>query len=312
MNTYIDFEHEMYQRFYGMQPIEVKGQNNYTNYFYKRYLYNKIYSCFDFKLLDNWTLNTFRFCLFHFGSIAIFKNNGGWSIGYWSPKEFDSDMNPKVIYCSKFFEKLPNTSTKYEVGKDAFIVKIFDDYLGYDDLVRETSELLANCTKTVNIALTNANVNLYATVKSKKQKTMLDVAYAEGTQGKPMVFVDEELTKDMEPNEDIFKPWTNHDTIGAMDRILQCRRTIMNNFLTEIGIKNANTQKKERLISDEVNENNEETSANVTIAFDNISKTFEEFNNISGLSQKIEVDLKYDYNSDKDAIDVNEGGELDE
>ena len=312
MNNYIDFEHRMYQNYFGMQPVEVAGQRNYTNYFYKRYLYNKIYSCFDFKLLDNWALNTFRFALFHFGSVAIFKKDNRWSIGTWSVAEFDEDMNPKKVYCHYFFQKNKAAGIIYTVGEDAFIVRIFDDYFGYDDLVRETSVLLDNCTKTVNVALMNANVNLYATVDNEKTKTELETAYARGTTGQPMIFIDKDKTKDLKDGEDLFKPWTNHDTISSMDRILTCRRTIINNFLTEIGIKNANTNKKERLISDEVNQNNEETSANVTIAFDNISKVFEAFNKKSGLTTKISVDLKYDYNDDVDALSVNEGGEYNE
>lgn len=311
MNNYIDYESAMYSRFFGLNPIEVLGQSNCTNYYYKRYLYNKIYSCFDFKLLNNWDLNTFRFALFHFGSVAIFKRNGGWSMGFWSPKEWNANYNPKKIYCRLFFEeKGAETKEVYEVGKDAFIVKIFDDYMGFDDLVKSTSELLANCEKTMNVALMNANVNLYATVKDPKDKEEIDNAYAEATNGKPLVYVDKEKTKDLKENEDILKPFTNHDTISALDRILTCRRTIVNNFLTEIGIKNANTNKKERLISDEVNQNNEEVSANVTIAFDNMKKTFDEFNKVSNLTQKISVDLHYDYEEEND-LTISEGGVLD-
>lgn len=312
MKNYINYENAMYRQFFGLQPVEVLGQSNYTNYYYKRYLYNKIYSCFDFKLLNGWALNTFRFCLFHFGSIAIFKRNGGWNIGAWSPKEYDNDYNPIKVYCHFFFE---NTKAAikdvYTVGEDAFIVKIFDDYLGFDDLVRATSTTLANCEKAIDVALMNANVNLYATVDSEKKKVELQNAYAAATQGQPLVFIDKDKTADLKEGEDLFKPWTNHDTVGALDRILTCRRTIVNNFLTEIGIKNANTNKKERLISDEVNENNEETSANVTIAFANIKSVFDAFNKKSGLSEKISVDLHYDYNNDDDAISVGEGADLD-
>ena len=311
MNNYINYENAMYSRFFGLNPIEVLGQNNYTNYYYKRYLYNKIYSCFDFKLLDNWDLNTFRFALFHFGSVAIFKRGGGWHMGFWSPKEWNANYNPKKVFCHLFFEE-KNKGTKdiYEVGKDAFIVKIFDDYMGFDDLVKSTSELLANCERTMNVALMNANVNLYATVDDPKKKAEIDNAYAEATAGKPLVYVDKDKTKDLKENEDLLKPFTNHDTIGALDRILTCRRTIVNNFLTEIGIKNANTNKKERLISDEVNQNNEEVSANVTIAYDNMKKTFDEFNKISNLTQKISVDLHYDYEEEND-LTISEGGVID-
>lgn len=302
--NYITFEKEMIQKFYGLSPQEVYGQSNTTNYFYKRYLYNKIYSGYDIKLLSGWALNVFRYCLFHFGSIAIFKYNGGWTYGAWSPAEWNNQMQPVKIYCHTLLENpAVMNKTKYTVGKDAIIVKCFDDFLGWDDLVCETSELMANCTKTTNIALMNANVNLVATVKSDKQKTQIETAYAQGTEGKPCIFIDEEDAKTLSGEKDeLMRPWTNHDTIGAMDRILICRRTILNNFLTEIGIKNANTQKKERLISDEVNQNNEETSANINICYNNIKEAFDQFNDISGLTEKITVDLHYDYETEGDDL----------
>mgnify|MGYP002519781109 FL=1 len=299
---YIDFEKNMYTQFYGLAPTEVYGQSNMTNYFYKRYLYNKIYSGYDIKLISNWALNVFRFCLFRFGSIAIFKYNGGWTFGSWAPSEYDNQMNPIKVYCHTLLDKYHSSKQVYTVGKDCIIVKCFDDYLGWDDLVCETSELMANCNKTTNIALMNANVNLYATVKDDKQKAEIESAYQEATEGKPLVFIDKENKNEMvtDNNDNLLNPWTNHDTIGAMDRILVARRTILNNFLTEIGIKNANTQKKERLISDEVNQNNEETSANINICYNNIKEAFDKFNEISGLSEKLSIDLHYDYNSDGD------------
>ena len=198
----------------------------------------------------------------------------------------------------------------YEVGKDAIIVSCFDDFLGWDDLVREHSELIANCVATTAQALENGRVTMYATVKDKKQKVAIEKAWSRGTKGQPVVFLDEEYTKDLEgkQKDEILKPWTNHDTLGALDRILTAKRTIKNEFLTEIGIKNANTQKKERLISDEVNQNNEETSANVTICYNSINEAFEKFNKISNLTQKLSIDLHYDYEIEDDGS-VAEGGE---
>lgn len=309
MRNYINFEHRMYKNFYGLSPVNVMGQQNYTNYYYKRYLYNKIYSVFDIKLLDSWSLRTFRFCLFHFGSVAIYKKNGGWTWGSWSVKEWDVQMQPKLIYCHSLINDVDDNKI-YKVGKDAIIVSCFDDYIGWDDLVREHSELIANCVKTTCVALENANVTMYATVKNRKQKTELEHAWARGSKGQPVIFIDEENSKDFEgkPKEDIFKPWTNHDTLAALDRILTAKRTIKNEFLTEIGIKNANTQKKERLISDEVNQNNEETSANVTVCFNNIKAAFDKFNSISNLTQKLSIDLHYDYEIEND-VEVSEGGE---
>ena len=97
--------------------------------------------------------------------------------------------------------------------------------------------------------------------------------------------------------DSLLEPFTNHDTVNSLDKLLVCRRTIVNNFLTEIGIKNANTMKKERLISDEVNENNEEISANINIWYDNIKEGFDTFNKIYGTKLSVEL-IETDTNDD--------------
>ncbi len=308
MNNYIDFEKQMLINNYGLNPINVKGQSNEYNLYYKRYLYNKLYSCFDFNFGGlKWDLNTFRFLLFHYGSVGVFYTEKyGYIYAPWNPTEFNIYMNPSKIKGTAFnniklFEKLNG-----EVGTDAFIIKCFDDYRGFDDLISATSEMLANVDKTINVALMNANVNLLGFAKNKKEAEEIKTAYAQATTGDPLVILsDDKKEKLTNEQRDILQPFTNHDTVQSMDRLLTCRRTILNNFLTEIGIQNANVNKKERLVTDEVNANNAEVSANVTIAYDNMKTAIEEINNVTGL--KLNIDLHYDYEVEND-MNINEIG----
>ena len=83
----------------------------------------------------------------------------------------------------------------------------------------------------------------------------------------------------------------------------------MNNFLTEIGIKNANISKKERLNTEEVEANDEEVSAIITVCFENIKQGFETVKEKTGI--ELSIDLRNDY-KEKDDIIVTEGGESDD
>ena len=58
------------------------------------------------------------------------------------------------------------------------------------------------------------------------------------------------------------------------------KRTIYNEFLTRIGLNNANTDKRERLNSDEVNANNDEIKAAVSYWKKNLAKCCKEVNRI--------------------------------
>ena len=58
-------------------------------------------------------------------------------------------------------------------------------------------------------------------------------------------------------------------------------------FCTTIGIKNANYEKRERLLTDEVNANNQLTESLSDVWLDTISKAFDKANEMFGLNLAI-------------------------
>ena len=60
--------------------------------------------------------------------------------------------------------------------------------------------------------------------------------------------------------------------------LLLTKRSIMNEFLTEIGINNANTDKRERLNSDEVNANNSEVRCTIVRFIDSLNECAKRIN----------------------------------
>lgn len=273
---------------WNMQPSEVKGRYNNATQYYKRYLYNKVYSTLKFGLPENWDLNYFRYLLFHWGSMAvIYTNEFGWVDQPYSVEKININYNPEIIRVYNQFIKEEKTGI---VGVNCGIVKIFDDYFGIDDLVTHYAEKLASVDRAVDVNLMNSNVTVLLKANDKKEADTLKTAYAEATTGKPFVAVNKSLVDDGEIAT--FFPGVATNYIA--DKLLQTRRGIVNEFLTEIGIRNANYDKKERLNSQEVSENNDETSAIISIIFDNIQQSFERINKISGLNLTVELNYNYD------------------
>lgn len=286
---------------WNMQPSEVKGRYNNATQYYKRYLYNKVYSTLKFGLPQNWDLNYFRYLLFHWGSMAvIYTNEFGWVDQPYSVEKININYNPEIIQVYNQFIKERKTGI---VGVNCGIVKIFDDYFGIDDLVTHYAEKLASVDRSVDVNLMNSNVTVLLKANDKKEADTLKTAYAEATTGKPFVAVNKSLVDDGEIAT--FFPGVATNYIA--DKLLETRRAIVNEFLTEIGIRNANYDKKERLNSQEVSENNDETSAIISIIFDNIRSSFEKINKISGLNLTIE--LNYNYN-DPTEPEQDEGREI--
>lgn len=297
MNEPIMYGQEMLLDHFNIQPSNVKGRANAGTEFYKRLLYTKIYSTLDFTLPEGWKKNYFRFWLFHIGSIAvIYTKEFGWICQPYSILELDLYYNPKIIQVYNQFVKTPKIGA---VGVNSGIIKCMDDFFGLDDIVTRYATDLAQCDRSIEVNLMNSNVTAFFKAKSKKDADAIKEAYGQATTGKPFVVVNKEVMDD----EAIETMLPNIKNNFIVNDLLQARRGILNAFLTEIGIRNANYDKRERLNSQEVNENNDETSAIISVIYDNIKKSMEQVNEVSGLG--LDVKLHYDYGTSS------EGGEDD-
>lgn len=295
MNNPIDFRQQMDMNYFNIQPSQVKGRANSAVQFNKRYLYNKLYSVYRFTLPKHWAMNWFRFWLFQFGSIGVvYSKKYGWIDQPYSIIHLDMEFNPKEILVYNTFI----TKEIYGlIGYNAGIIHLMDDYYGLDDLVTYYAELLAQVGRSVNVNLMNSNMSLLGKAKSKKQGEEIKNAYSRATIGEPLVVVNSEVFSE----EDFITLVPNIKNNYIAGELMETRRAIVNAFLTEIGIRNVSVQKKERLVSNETSENNDETRAIATVIYENISRDMEVINSISGLGLKVE--MRYDYENQK------EGGE---
>ena len=99
-------------------------------------------------------------------------------------------------------------------------------------------------------------------------------AYDSVMDGKPAVFVDKKLL-DANGNLSIQLLQQNVGQNFISNELLDTWTTLEQKFATAIGIPNANTDKKERLIVDEVNANNTETMALVDMWYQGWKDTIE-------------------------------------
>lgn len=289
MSSYlpVDYAQQSYMSHFNIQPSQVKGSCNNAVWYYKRQLYAKLCSVFDFGLPDHWAANWFRFWLFEFGSIAVvYTNEYGWVCQPYGILKFDYQYQPKeiIVVNSKFDKEIGGI-----IGVNAGVIHCFDDYYGFDELLTRYAELLAQTEKSVNINLMNANVSYLFEAKSKKQAQEVKQAYKEATSGVPLVVLNDKV---MDGKSIVPLLTRVRDNFIAPD-MMETRRAIMNAFLTEIGIRNVSVQKKERLTSGETNENNDETQSVVSVVVDNIRSGMEVVNQISDLN--LTVNLRYDY-----------------
>ena len=101
--------------------------------------------------------------------------------------------------------------------------------------------------------------------------------------GEDAIFVDERLSNGGDVGINVLQT-------GApflLDKLQQHKHEVTNELMTWLGLNNANTEKKERLIVDEVNSNNMHILMNLDLEFKNREKACKEINERYGLNIKV-------------------------
>ena len=114
--------------------------------------------------------------------------------------------------------------------------------------------------------------------------------YDKVERNEPVIYTDKSLTDTMEILQ------TNAEY--HCDRLADLKHDYINDVATFFGIKNANTDKRERLITEEVNANNDFTMYNVDFMLECRKKACEELNAMFGLNMSVDLKIKEEVETD--------------
>ena len=187
---------------------------------------------------------------------------------------------------------LGNLTRKIDI--DCALVKIAYNYRGIMDICYRYASMLADCDSAITVNLMNSKVTFIGLVESKQQANSMKLMYDKITAGEPAVFV-----KGSQINNDTILYNHVKENFVAGD-IQLLKRKIMSEFLTEIGVNNANTDKRERLTDNEVEANDSEIQLNAAYWLENIKEGIEVANKMFNLN--ITVKLKDTLNTEEGAI----------
>lgn len=115
---------------------------------------------------------------------------------------------------------------------------------------------------------------------SDKQKLVLKNAYKQWDGNSPVIFADKSL--DM-ATFNVLKT----DAPIVFDKLQIQKNMIWNEIMTVLGINNANMDKKERLVDDEVRANNEQVEICADVMLKSRELAVEQINNLFGLNIKV-------------------------
>lgn len=267
-------------------PSTIHTKNTALFWYYCDYLFKKILSVFEFKgLPKTWAENYFKYVLFGYGFIAVYKDSKYGVI----PQNCSLSDTYTIFYQPKrvlIANPVLKKSIELEVGKDCEIIKVQPDYHSVLDIVSYYADMLAVSSEAMGMNLLNSKVSYVFMAENKAQAETFKKAYDRLASGDPFVVIDKSLmNEDGSVNWQMFEQNVGQNYI--VDRVLNDMKTIEDQFNTKIGIPNANTQKRERLISSEVESNDIDTEALVNVWLDTMKKDMEKVNQVYGLDLSV-------------------------
>ena len=304
----LNFEYD-YRNLYNASrsPSTVHVKNTRLRNYFRKYLMQKAISVFKWNLPDEWDRDYFLYTLYGMGFIAILNTaRYGTICQQCAPGGYNLYYRPSYVIVTN---PLLNTLT-LNIDRDCVLLKLQPDYSSINDLVGFYADQLALCAEALGMNLVNTKSGTIFGAESKAQAESYKKMYDNISEGDPAVVIGKKLLNDDgTPN---WFPFTQNirESYVASD-VLSDMRKIEAMFDTEIGIPNANTDKRERLIADEVNANNVETATRCELWMETLRKGLSKANAMFGLTLSVDwrvnpkTEIADGWNSGKDG-DLNE------
>ena len=266
-------------------PSTVHVKNTRLRRYFRKYLFQKAISVFKWQLPTEWDKDYFLYTLFGLGYIAVVDTDqygvicqggalGGYNLYY----------RPSYIIITNPLIKGTITAN---LDTDCALIKLQPDYGSIMDLVGYYADQLAIAAESLGINMLNVKSGTVFGAESKAKAESYKKMYDTLSDGDPAVVIEKKLLDDQ--GKPTWFPFTQHikESYVVTD-ILSDMRKIESMFDTDIGIPNANTDKRERLITDEVNANNVETATRCELWLETLRKGIDKANSKYGLDISVD------------------------
>lgn len=270
-------------------PSTVHVKNTRLRRYFRKYLFQKAISVFKWDIPEEWDKDYFLYTLYGLGYIAVIDTDqygvicqggalGGYNL-YYRPSY--------IIITNPLIRK----SITANLDNDCALIKLQPDYSSIMDIVGYYADLMALASESTGINLLNVKSGTVFGAQNKAQAESYKKMYDTLSDGDPAVVIDKTMLDDQ--GQPTWFPFTQHlkESYVVTD-LLSDMRKIEAMFDTDIGIPNANTDKRERLITDEVNANNVETATRCELWLESIRKGIDKANSKYNLALTVDWRVK--------------------
>lgn len=283
-------------------PGAVDVLKNATAAYFAKYLLEKAISVFKWTLPKTWDKDYFLYSLYVNGFVGVFNSGAK----YGTVPQWGTLNGYNIFYApSKFVYSNPLIGTgELVIHEECELIKLQGNFTGIWDMICYYAGKMALLAEAVDMNAINVKSSKIFFTKNKAAAETLKKLFDKVSSGNPCVVLDADLLDD---EGKLTWEWFN-DNLGQnyiVDDLLIDLRKLENEFCTDLGIPNSNTEKRERLITDEVNSNNTETALRAELWLERLQDCVERVNTM--FETNIKVEWRHNPN-DRDTINTGNNG----
>lgn len=270
-----EWSNRMTQIINGQKPSDVKTSNAVSTWIHWEQMFLQCLSQFQIENVpEEWDEEYMKVILLLEGHIAITDTELGVvplscgiaGINLWNRPTRCIFANPIL------------GSFEREIGVNCALIHLKPDFMGISPWFDLYSTTMGLCDSAVAVNLINTKATFIGEVSDKSEASEMKKMYDQISEGKPAVFVRDGLPGNFQ--------FLNPKQSFIADSILDVKHTIQNEWLARIGIRGVD-EKKERLISAEVEDGNDAVDYNVYHMVETANRGFAKANSLYGMNLKI-------------------------
>lgn len=281
------YSYEMINLFnssYSPSTLHTKNTQMFT--FFKKYLLEKVMSVFEFELPEMWDKNYFLYSLFLNGYLAIVNTDKfGVICQHCGLRGYNIYYNPTHAI---IVNPLLTGILEPKIGTQCSLIRLQPNYSGVSDIVNYYADNMAMTAETCEMNIMNSKLSFLFAVRGKSQAESMKKILDQVMRGELGVFYDEKLKMG---NDNITLDFFNNDLKKNFiaPELQDTLRRWEEMFCNEVGIPNIRSDKKERMIVDEVNSNNIECFTKAELWLETLKEGVEQTNKMFNLDLGVKL-----------------------
>lgn len=250
-------------------------QTSFAFGFFKRYALQNIFSVWKFKYANENVCDDYvKYTLFLKGFLGV-AYHPKYGVMFQESAIYGYDMyyNPTDFQIVNQF-----VSLQRKIGYDGEILRFSPDWGTLNDLLDYYASLFAEASNSIIVNLRNTKITRLYEAENKQDAERFKLLLEQALNGFPAVVTNkDDFTKNR-------MSWFTQDAKSnfiAPD-LLALSRNIMREFFAKIGVPSINSEKKERLITDEITANSGETMSLCSLWMSVLKECEEKINKMFG------------------------------